>query len=100
MAKNGQTKKLPSAQLPDPINPLGIQSVYCNNMEVVVGALDVRLAFNEVVADHGNITVERRAHVVTPIEHFKAMLVAFQTSAERIIEVEKRRSELKSPEKK
>ena len=73
MAKKPRTPKVASGELPAPINPRGIQSVYCNNMEVQFSSLDARLTFNEIIADHGIVTVERRAHVVMPLQHVLAM---------------------------
>jgi hypothetical protein len=84
MTKKLRTVKPSHVELPAPINPRGIQSVYCNNMEVRFSAMDARLTFNEIIADHGVITVERRAHVVMPLQHVKAMMQALNSSMSQL----------------
>jgi Protein of unknown function (DUF3467) len=79
MAKNTGSRKKPAGQLPAPINPRGIESVYSNNMEVHVSNMDARITFNEIIADHGVLTVERRAHVVMPLDHYRAMVQALNS---------------------
>lgn len=80
MAKNPRLAKSVSSQLPAPINPRGIQSVYCNNMEIQFSSIDARITFNEIIADHGIITVERRAHIVMPLQHVGPMVQALTTA--------------------
>jgi hypothetical protein len=75
MAKKTNSKPTVPA-LPAPINPDGVKSVYVNNMEAQFSSMDARLTFNEIIADHGTITVERRAHVVMPLQHVAAMVQA------------------------
>ena len=54
-----------------PTNPLGIKSIYANNVELNASNVDVRMMFNEIIVDHANaITVERRANVVMSMQHF------------------------------
>ena len=93
MANNGRPSKKVAAPLPDPINPLGVRSVYSNSMELILGTLDVRLTFNEIIADHGTITVERRAHVVMPLQHFEAMVNVFNSSFAKMNNQIKKKSE-------
>jgi len=48
--------------------------VYANNLEIATSSIDVRLLFNEIIMERGNIAVERRANVVMSIDHFRAMM--------------------------
>lgn len=75
MAKKANLKAA-APGLPAPINPNDVKSVYANNMEAQFSSMDARLTFNEIIADHGTITVERRAHVVMPLQHVPAMVQA------------------------
>ncbi len=59
--------------LPAPVNPRGVESVYANNMQLTISSMDARLLFNEIIAEGGPLTVERRANVVMPIPHLRAM---------------------------
>jgi hypothetical protein len=68
-----QDAELASVKLPGPINPLGVQSVYSNNMQLMLSALDARLLFNEILSEGGPIMVERRANIVMPVPHLRAM---------------------------
>ena len=79
-----QNKKAPpplmAPNLPAPIDPDGVKSVYSNNMEVSVSVFDARLLFNEVLVDHGGkLTVVKRANVAMSIPHLQAMMQAIQT---------------------
>ena len=94
MDKKIRTLKPSHVDLPAPINPRGIQSVYSNNMEVQFSALDARLTFNEIIADHGVVTVERRAHIVMPLQHVVAMMEALGSSMAQLQEMIKKQSEL------
>jgi hypothetical protein len=95
MAKNKSAKK-PAAGLvlPPATNPLGIRSVYSNNMEVSSSSLDVRLVFNEVISETGAISLERRASIVTSIQHFRAMVDAMKDTLAKIdMQAAKRKAE-------
>lgn len=82
---NGEAAKpdVQQVKLPEPINPLGVRSVYANNLEVGASAVDVRLTFNEIIVDHG-ITVERRANIVTPVAHFGMMMQVLSQFSEKL----------------
>jgi hypothetical protein len=94
MPKRSLPNKTSSQELPAPINPHDVQSVYSNNMEVVCSSLDARLAFNEIISDHGVVTVVRRAHVVTPLQHLRAMAQALTFSLAQLEEKTKAQSEI------
>jgi len=81
MANDGESEKENKSPIfPPAVNPLGIRSVYSNNMEVTFSNFDVRLNFNEIIPEQGSFVVERRASIVTPIPHFKAIVEAFNSS--------------------
>jgi hypothetical protein len=83
--KAAATNKPVTPNLPAPINPDGVQSVYCNNMEVSISVFDARMTFNEIIIDHGGtLTVVRRANVVMSTPHFQAMIVAMQKQLEAL----------------
>ena len=87
MAKNNRPQKgAEEPTFPPAINPLGVRSVYSNNLEITFSSLDVRFNFNEIIAEQGTITVERRASIVTPIPHFKAIVEALNTSLAQLEE--------------
>lgn len=77
MARKNGTAKQPAIvqpQVPLATNPLGVKSVYSNNMDVTAGPLDVRLDFHEILPDQGKLVRERRASVVMSVPHFRAMM--------------------------
>jgi homoserine dehydrogenase len=85
-------------ELPPVVNPDGVRSVYCNNMEVTMGAMDTRLTFNEIIADQGKLSIERRAHIVTPNKHFHAMvkvLVDYAAKAQAQLDAMEKAAEAK-----
>ena len=59
--------------LPAVSNPLGIRSVYTNNMDITGGPLDVRLDFMKYPRSR-KLVRERRASVVMSVPHFRAMV--------------------------
>ena len=62
--------------LPLPSNVLEVPGVYANAFQVLsMNHIDVRIAFNEVIAEMGGeLRVERRASVVMPTEAFLTMV--------------------------
>jgi hypothetical protein len=78
--KNGREKTVEPPN-PPPVfpttNPLGIRSVYINNMDMVGSSLDVRLEFFELVPDQGQLVREKRASIVMSVPHFRAMVAVF-----------------------
>jgi hypothetical protein len=93
MPKKSRPAKTSSGQLPAPINPHGVQSVYANNMEAVFSTMDARLTFNEIISDHGVVTVERRAHIVMPLQHLQAVIQVLNSSFAQLEEKIKTQSE-------
>jgi hypothetical protein len=64
----------PSPQTLVATNPDNIRSVYVNNMELSVSSMDARLMFNEIITEQGHMRAERRANLVMPVLHLKAMV--------------------------
>lgn len=56
--------------------------------------MDARLTFNEIISDHGVITVERRAHVVMPLQHLQAMIQVLNSSFPQLEEKIREQSEI------
>lgn len=85
---------------PTVVNPDGVRSVYCNNMEVTMGTMDTRLTFNEIITDQGKLSIERRAHIVTSNKHFHAMvkvLVDYAAKAQAQLDAMEKAAEAKKP---
>ncbi len=82
-----------TAKLPPTSNPLNVKSVYSNNMHLTTSSIDARLLFNEILAEGGPVTVERRANIVMSIQHLKAMSQVLNEQIKTIDEREAARRE-------
>jgi|ERR1039457_2390645 homoserine dehydrogenase len=99
MPKKDERKSV-TPELPPVANPDGVRSVYCNNMEVAMGTMDTRLTFNEIIIDQGKLSIERRAHIVTPNKHFHAMvkvLLDYAAKAQAQLDATEKAAEAKKP---
>ena len=84
MAKTKRSLETPP--IPPATNPEGVKSVYANNMELRLGAMDARLFFNEIIPDGNSLKVERRASIVMPLPHFRAMMQLFNANLPKALE--------------
>lgn len=83
MAKPKPSKSL---QIPAAINPDGVKPVYVNNMELQMNGFEARLMFNEIIPNgQGVLTVERRASVVMPLVHFRALAAVLHANVPKAI---------------
>jgi hypothetical protein len=81
-----RTKRSSQQKLPPATNPEGVKSVYSNTMELRVGGMDARLFFNEIIPDGDSLRVERRASIVMPLGHFRAMVKVFNENLPKALE--------------
>ncbi|PSH03767.1 MAG: hypothetical protein CXZ00_10470 [Acidobacteria bacterium] len=65
-------------------NPRGVESVYVNNVQILVSNWDIRFLCTELMAAPGGGPEQQlRANLVMSIPHAKALLTALQNALDR-----------------